>query len=95
MTILVWNVRGLNDPFKQKAVVSRIRELEINLVCLLETRVREQNMHNVISRHFKGWKVLNNYFDEACNGRIWFLWNTSFHVELVASMDQCITCNVF
>ena len=94
MTILVWNVRGLNDPLKQKGVVSRIRELKVNLACLIETRVKEQNMENIIRRHFVGWKVLSNYSNEASNGRIWFLWNSLFHVELVDYMDQCITCIV-
>ena len=51
-------------------------------------------MQNIISRHLVGWKVLSNYFNDASNGRIWFLWNSSFHVELVDYMDQCITCIV-
>ena len=92
MTILAWNVRGLNDPLKQRRVVSRIRELKVNLACLVETRVKEQNMQNIISRHFEGWKVLSNYSNEARNGRIWLLWTNPYHVELVDVMDQCITC---
>ena len=37
---------------------------------------------------------MSNYSNKASNGRIWFLWNNSFHVELVDCMDQCITCIV-
>ena len=66
----------------------------VNLAFLVETRVKEQNMQNIISRHFEGWNVLSNYSNEANNGRIWFLWNSSFHVELVNVLDQCITCIV-
>ena len=55
MNVLIWNVRGLNDPIKQKEVVSRIRNNNINLVCLLETRIKESKMKAVISRHFQGW----------------------------------------
>ena len=41
MNFIVWNVRGLNDPLKQKDIVGRIRSLNVQMVCLLETRVKE------------------------------------------------------
>ena len=92
MTMLVWNVRGFNDPLKQKAVVSRIRKLKISLVCLLETRVKENNMMPIFSRHFQGWQLFQNYSNDAKNGRIWMIWNSSLQLKLIASMDQCISC---
>ena len=94
MTVLVWNVRGLNDPLKQKAVVSRIRELKVSLVCLLETRVKENNMMSIINIHFQSWQVYHNYSNEACNGKIWFIWKGTIQVDIVDVMDQCITCMV-
>ena len=94
MIILVWNTRGLNDPFKQKVVVSRIRELKVSMVCLLETRVKENNMMSIISRHFQGWQFLHNYSNVVQNGRIWVLWNNTLQVELIDSMEQCIICSV-
>ena len=93
MNVLIWNVRGLNDPIKQKEIVSRIRNNNINLVCLLETRIKESKMKAVISRHFQGWQMLHNYSEGAPNGRIWILWNEA-QVDLVDVMDQCITCSV-
>ena len=48
MNILVWNVRGLNHPLKQKEVASRIRKLNISLVCLLETRVKLPKMQEIV-----------------------------------------------
>ena len=54
MTILVWNVRGINDPLKQKSMVARIRQLKIQLVCLLETRVKENKSQQIIDRYFQG-----------------------------------------
>ena len=42
MNFLIWNVRGLNDPLKQKDIVGRIRSLKVQMVCLLETRVKEK-----------------------------------------------------
>ena len=52
MTILIWNVRGINDPFKQKSMVAKIRQLKIQLVCLLETRIKENKSQSIVDRYF-------------------------------------------
>ena len=93
MSILIWNVRGFNDPRKQKGVVGRIRLLKVNIVCLLETRVNENKSQSIVDRHFQGWKVIHNYVS-AINGRIWVLWTGQVHVDVIDEMDQCVTCNV-
>ena len=93
MTLLIWNVRGFNDPLKQKRVVARIRSLKIQIVCLLETRVKENNSQVIIARHFQGWKWLHNY-SSAYNGRIWILWNDQQQVNLVDTSAQSITGKV-
>ena len=94
MKVLVWNVRGMNDPLKQKLVVDRIRNLKINVVCLLETRVKEHNMKAIHNRHFQGWSMAHNYTNNACNGRIWVLWRGPVQVDIVDTMEQCISCGV-
>ena len=93
MTILVWNVRGINDPLKQKSMVARIRQLKIQLVCLLETRVKENKSQQIIDRYFHGWNWINNY-SSAYNGRIWLLWEDQIQVSQIDSTAQCITCSV-
>ena len=70
VTILIWNVKGFNDPFKQKGIMARIRSIKVQVVCLLETRVKENNSKSIIDHYFQGWKWLHNY-SEAYNGRIW------------------------
>lgn len=40
MNLIVWNVRGLNDPSKQREVRSLIKRKRAVLVCLIETRVK-------------------------------------------------------
>ena len=93
MTFLIWNVRGLNDHLKQKEVVNRIRNMKIQLVGLLETRVKEYNSQSIISKYFQGWKWAHNY-STAYNGRIWVLWKEQVEVETIASNAQSITCRV-
>ncbi|XP_022762128.1 uncharacterized protein LOC111308033 [Durio zibethinus] len=85
--------RGLNAPLKQKEFIVRIRTLQVDISCLLETRVKQNNMKQVLSNHFATWSVFHNY-STAYNGRIWFLWKSELNVELVADKDQSITCGV-
>lgn len=40
MKLLTLNVRGINDPLKQKEVFNRIKDLDVDMFCVLETRVK-------------------------------------------------------
>ena len=73
MKLLFWNVRGFNQSLKQKKVVNRVRKRNVEVVCLLETRVKKNKMQEIISNKFPGWRFLHNY-DYAYNRRIWLLW---------------------
>ena len=69
MKVIVWNVRGLNHPCKQKEVVSRVSRLDVDMVCLLETRVKEHKIQSIVDKWFAGWKLLHNY-SYALNERL-------------------------
>lgn len=43
MIINFWNIRGLDDPIKSKEVRKLVREKDISVLALLETRVRKHN----------------------------------------------------
>ena len=90
MKIYVWNVRGLNHPLKQKEVVSRIYKMKVEVVCLLETRVKEHKMQGIVDKWFPGWSYLQNY-SHAKNARIWMLWRDGVQVSNIAINDQSIT----
>ena len=47
--ILCWNVRGLNDLEKKKLIKGVVRNQKPNLVCLLETKVKEMSLQMVKS----------------------------------------------
>ena len=93
MKILVWNVRGLNHPLKQREVVGRINRTNSSIVCLLETRVKHHKMERILNKSFPDWKAMHNY-DEAYNGRIWLLWKEPIHVSLISVTNQSITCKI-
>ena len=45
--ILCWNVRGLNDIEKRKLIKGVVRNRKPNLVCLMETKVKEMSVQMV------------------------------------------------
>ena len=67
--IVAWNIRGLNDPLKQKEVISFVKEHSLRVVCHLETRVRISNKDRIFTSILPGWCLLHNY-DHALLGRI-------------------------
>ncbi|XP_074282660.1 uncharacterized protein LOC141607199 [Silene latifolia] len=69
MIISSWNVRGFNDPIKQLEVRSYLYQNKIEVLGLLETRVRLNNSA-AISKKFSTYTIINNY-SHHCNGRIW------------------------
>ena len=72
--IASWNIRGLNDPLKQREVRSFVKSKAIDLICLVETRVRAPNRDRIFSSLFPGWRLFHNY-EHALLGRIWICGN--------------------
>ena len=92
--IAAWNIRGRNDPLKQKEVISFVKEHSLSVVCLLETRVRISNKDRIFTSILPGWSLLHNY-DHALLGRIWVCWKPSV-VSITAMLctDQAILCRI-
>lgn len=47
-----WNIRGLNDPLKQKAVCSFVRVNRLSLFGVVETKIRSVNLPQSTARCF-------------------------------------------
>ena len=45
--ILCWNVQGLNDIEKRKLIKGVVRNQKLDLVCLMETNVKEMSVQMV------------------------------------------------
>ena len=69
-----WNIRGLNDPLKQREVRSFVKSQALVFICLVETRVRAPNNERIFNSVFPGWKLFHNY-EHALLGRIWICGN--------------------
>ena len=74
-------------------MVGTIHKLNTDLVCLLETRVKENKIKEIVNKQFQGWRLFHNY-SKAYNGRIWLLWKGSVDVNLLDVTDQSITCKI-
>ncbi|KAA3459649.1 reverse transcriptase [Gossypium australe] len=81
-----------NSPRKSRAAASGVanlievlkqkRKKSIDIVCLLETRVKHSNAHGFLRT-----------YGEAENGRIWIIWRNNVRLQLVAVTNQSITCS--
>ncbi|KAL4302389.1 hypothetical protein GQ457_10G005240 [Hibiscus cannabinus] len=68
------NLKGLNSPIREENVVKRMSCLNVDVVCLLETRVKVDNTRSIVDRWFKGWTWFSNYSFPTI-GRMWMqLW---------------------
>ncbi|XP_071933582.1 uncharacterized protein [Coffea arabica] len=71
-----WNIRGMNSDAKQSEIRNWIKNNEVSIFGLLETRVKQKNADR-IARAIGPYLVkLDNY---AChhNGSIWVFWDPS------------------
>ncbi|XP_074312723.1 uncharacterized protein LOC141648135 [Silene latifolia] len=95
MKISSWNIRGGNDPIKQQEVLDFLRLLQVDIMGVLETRIKEKKAKKVIKNKLKAFKVVCNYSTHD-NGRIWLIWkpnNVNIHPLIIHS--QFIHCEVF
>lgn len=92
VNILSWNVRGLNGPNKQREVQILCNNQKMNLIGLLETKIKRDNIDEIASKMFVGWKFDTN-LDNHYNGRIWVTWRPNYYrVNTLMKITQLITC---
>ena len=90
MILASWNVRGVNEPHKQKEVSSLIRKHSISLLGLNETRTQSSKHLSIIHAICPSWRYFTNYSSNP-SGRIWIMWDPSLlDVQILASSDQVI-----
>jgi exonuclease III len=94
MKFLSWNIRGLDRAFKQREVKKMVWNLKIFIMCLVETKVRQDKMDRVVSALVPGWEVLHNY-GAHCYGRIWICWDSGIvSIQVMDIHEQVLTCRV-
>ncbi|XP_074305751.1 uncharacterized protein LOC141640973 [Silene latifolia] len=72
MKIASWNIRGFNCPLKYSEVKDYLVVNKIDIMALLETRVKEHKASKIIKKKFSNWHVVNHH--ESCS---------TFHLSIV------------
>ncbi|XP_021858845.2 uncharacterized protein [Spinacia oleracea] len=91
---MFWNVRGVNKCAKQRDVKVFLNINRCSLVCLLETKVKAQNLGALYLNLFKGWCFTSN---NICHpgGRIILAWNPGeFQVNPIFCSSQLVHCDI-
>ena len=102
MIISCWNIRGLNQPLKQKEIVSLVKANDIDVLGILESKVRSPNQDKIHQNMLPHWNFVNNSQPKSVD-RIWIGWNPNkinltiskctnqvIHVH-IDNMDQTIS----
>ena len=55
MIVLSLNIRGLNDPGKVAAVRKLLSEQKCDVICLIETKVQQQNFTKIQRKFGCAW----------------------------------------
>ncbi|KAK4413653.1 hypothetical protein Salat_2778100 [Sesamum alatum] len=69
MKIGFWNMRGFNRPLKHNGVAHLIKNNQLCLLGILETKLAASAIPRILSQSFPGWCQTNN-FDTITGGRI-------------------------
>ncbi|XP_074283610.1 uncharacterized protein LOC141608150 [Silene latifolia] len=89
-----WNIRGLNKLVKQIEVNKFLTQNKLDILGILETRVKETKSHRILRNKFRGYSSFCNY-SKHYNGRIWLVWNPSTtRVNVLQVHAQVLHCHV-
>lgn len=94
MKILCWNVRGPNSRKKLYELKTFASKYDGDLLCFVETKIKEIKASEILNTHFPGWNILSNYNHDG-SGRIWILFRDHMVINLYSSSAQGIHCHSF
>ena len=78
MLVSCWNVRGLNWSNKQTEVTKFIHAKHVDVMGIVETKVKDINKSTIQSRMLPNWDFVNSN-----SNRIWITWNTRLLLTLL------------
>ncbi|KAJ9564713.1 hypothetical protein OSB04_000679 [Centaurea solstitialis] len=95
LSLLTWNIRGLNEFSKKKVVRDHISRHGVKVCCLLENKVCSKNLSKVCLEVFGGWFWLSNNSSGVGRTRILVGWDPKVvKVELISHSSQVLLCKI-
>ncbi|XP_062113940.1 uncharacterized protein LOC133824943 [Humulus lupulus] len=90
--ILSWNIRGLNSPKKQAAVLDICSKNKIGIGDILENKLKGSRVQEVMDNKFRNWDY---YSSLVIEGRILIIWWKVFvKVSVLEENSQFVHCLV-
>lgn len=85
-----WNIRG-DTNHKQIAVRELVKKRDLNLIGLLDTKVQERKVTQILNNSLLGWQCEHNYMhNDSC--KLWVCWRSYLvTVRCIRNEAQCIT----
>ncbi|XP_074277226.1 uncharacterized protein LOC141600868 [Silene latifolia] len=78
----------MNKLIKQSEVISFFNKSELDILCIVETRVRKNKAPTLHRKKFKQFYILDNYSSHL-NGRLWVIWrNSAITIQCQHSSSQ-------
>ncbi|XP_075108980.1 uncharacterized protein LOC142180803 [Nicotiana tabacum] len=98
MKVITWNVRGVNKVYKQKELMEFIKVNKVNVIAIIEHRVKECKDRQVINKIVPNWEGISN-ISLNNKGRIWLLWDPkvaivkeiNMHSQYIQAEIKCAT----
>ncbi|XP_019261589.1 PREDICTED: uncharacterized protein LOC109239475 [Nicotiana attenuata] len=87
MSVITWNVRGLNKTYKQNEVLEFIKGNNKAIIALVEHRVKEHKTNKVIKKIASGWKWTSNSSTRH-KSRIWVIWDPRIYTFEPVEVDE-------
>lgn len=90
--MMFWNCQGMGHPRFHNFVAEYRRELNLDIICFVETRMSSEKADNIINR--LGFD--NSYRIKVVGfaSGIWILWKDTVMIDVVDLHNQAITFNV-
>jgi hypothetical protein len=70
----MWNVRGMNSIEKRREIRELISYTGADLVCLVETKLKEEQLYKILPDNFFNALLLSNHRYHS-RGRVLVTWN--------------------
>ena len=94
MTVISWNIEGLNHPRKQKGLREVISAQKAKVCGVFETKLHLDTLPSIMSSYFPRWRFSSNFHLDS-RGRVLLMWDPVFvYLQVFEMSQQHIGCRV-